>query len=96
MESREESTLRLLNEILYPRLEAEPFEFARDEFVARHHGVDFSLPVGTDEGATAGFDRPESVLGRGGNCGFDCRGEWGRAWIGLKCGKIYRECAKVA
>lgn len=37
MESCEESTLRLLNEVFYPRLKSEPFELACDELVARHH-----------------------------------------------------------
>lgn len=55
MESCEKSSLRLLDKTFYSPLKSEPFEFARDEFVTRHHGLHFLPPVGSDQRPATGF-----------------------------------------
>lgn len=55
MEYREQPSFRFLDEALHARLETEPFEFARNQFVAGHHGLDVVFPVGADQWTAARF-----------------------------------------
>lgn len=55
MERSEESTLRLLNEIFYFRLKTKPFKFTCNELIACHYGINFFLPILTDERTSSCF-----------------------------------------
>lgn len=61
MEVGEQPTLRLLNEILHPRRNAEPLEFARHQLVARHHRLHALDPVLVGQRAPASLRRFEPV-----------------------------------
>lgn len=61
MECREQPSFGFLNEILHTRLKAEPFEFARDQFVAGHHWRYILLPIGTNQWTAAGLLGFESI-----------------------------------
>lgn len=61
MEVGEQSTLRLMNEVLHARRDAEPLEFARHQLVARHHRRDVLHPIGAGQRAAAGLLRFESA-----------------------------------
>lgn len=55
MEVCEETSLRLLYKVLDSRLQAKPFEFATNQFVAGHHRTHVVLPVGANQWTTSSF-----------------------------------------
>lgn len=59
MEVGEQPTLRLMNKVLHTRRNAEPLEFARHKFVARHHRSNVLHPIGTRQRAASGLLRFE-------------------------------------
>jgi hypothetical protein len=56
MESCEKSSLRLLDEALYPSLKPKPLELAGDELVASHRWLNAFLPFRIDQRPTACLD----------------------------------------
>lgn len=57
MERGEETSLGPLNELLYPRLQTEPLELARDQLVASHHRIYLLHPIGSDQRTAASLLR---------------------------------------
>lgn len=62
MEIGEQPPLRLLDEALHARRNAEPLELARHQLVARHHRLHALRPVSAGQRASAGLFRFEPAM----------------------------------